>query len=312
MAAEPALPRTVSLIASSTEIVCALGCEAALVARSHECDWPRSVLRLPAASRPAFPTTGSSRAVDLALKERLARALSIYEVDAELLKRLEPDLILTQTQCEVCAVSPADVERAVCQLTGDRARIVALEPNGLDDVWTDIVRVAEALGVPERGADLVERLQWRVADIQRRAAALATRPGVAVIEWIEPLMAAGNWMPELVALAGGVNLFGEARRHSPWMTWEALVAADPDVILVSPCGFDVPRTRSEMPLLASRPGWAGLAAVRAGRVYLADGNAYFHRPGPRLVESLEILAEVLHPGVFRFAHEGRGFAAHLS
>ena len=312
MAAEPALPRTVSLIASSTEIVCALGCEAALVARSHECDFPRSVLRLPAASRPAFPTAGSSRAVDLALKERLARALSVYEVDAALLKRLEPDLIITQTQCEVCAVSPADVERAVCELTDRRARILALEPNGLDDVWTDIARVAEALGVPERGADLVERLQWRAADIQRRAAALAARPRVAVVEWIEPLMAAGNWMPELVALAGGVNLFGEARRHSPWMTWDALVAADPDVILVSPCGFDVPRTRSEMPALASRPGWAGLAAVRAGRVYLADGNAYFHRPGPRLVESLEILAEVLHPGAFRFGHEGRGFTPYLS
>jgi len=308
--ADGALPRVVSLIASATETVCALGCEGALVGRSHECDWPRSVLTLPAVSRPAFVTAGSSRAVDLALKERLARALSIYEVDGALLKRLAPDLIITQTQCEVCAVSPADVERAVCELTDRSARILALEPNGLDDVWTDIQRVAEALGVPERGAELVRQLHWRVADIERRAAALEARPRVAVVEWIEPLMAAGNWMPELVALAGGVNLFGEARRHSPWMTWDALVAADPDVILVSPCGFDVPRTRSEMPALCSRPGWASLRAVRSGRVYLADGNAYFHRPGPRLVESLEILAEVLHPDAFRFGHEGRGFVPH--
>ncbi len=304
------MPRVVSLIASATETVCALGCEDALVGRSHECDWPRSVIKLPAVSRPAFPTGGTSKAVDLALKERLARALSIYEVDAPLLKRLQPDLIITQTQCEVCAVSPADVERAVCELTDRRARILALEPNGLDDVWTDIARVADALGVPERGAELVRRLQWRVAEIQRRAAALAARPRVAVVEWIEPLMAAGNWMPELVEIAGGVNLFGEARRHSPWMTWEALAAADPDVILVSPCGFDVARTRAEMPSLEARPGWGGLGAVRAGRVYLADGNAFFHRPGPRLVESLEILAEVLHPAAFRFGHEGRGYAAH--
>jgi iron complex transport system substrate-binding protein len=273
VAADRALPRVVSLIASSTEIVCALGCEEALVGRSHECDWPRSVLRLPAVSRPAFLTSGSSRAVDLALKERLARALSVYEVDADLLKRLAPDLIVTQTQCDVCAVSPADVER---------------------------------------GAELVRRLQWRVADIERRVAALQARPRVAVIEWIEPLMAAGNWMPELVALAGGVNLFGEARKHSPWMTWEALVAADPDVIVVSPCGFDVPRTRSEIASLVARPGWAALRAVRSGRVYLADGNAYFHRPGPRLVESLEILAEVLHPLAFDFGHTGRGWVAFAS
>ncbi len=301
------MPRVVSLIASATETVCALGLESALVGRSHECDWPPSVRRLPAVSRPAFPTGGGSRAVDLALKERLRRALSIYEVDGPLLKRLRPDLVITQTQCEVCAVGPADVERAVCELTERPARILSLEPAGLDDVWTDIGRVAMALGAPRAGRELVDRLAGRVAGIRDRAAALGDRPGVAVVEWIDPLMAAGNWMPELVALAGGRNLFGAARRHSPWMTWEALVGADPDVILVSPCGFDLPRTRAEMPTLAARPEWAGLRAVRSDRVYLADGNAFFHRPGPRLVESLEILAEVLHPEAFAFGHEGPGW-----
>ncbi len=301
------MPRVVSLIASATEIVCALGFEDALVGRSHECDWPRSVLKLPAVSRPAFATSGSSRVVDLALKERLARALSIYEVDAALLQRLRPDLILTQTQCEVCAVSPADVERAVCRLTERPARIVALEPNGLHDVWADIQRVADALGASERGRELVAALRARVDAIGRRAAEQPARPRVAVVEWIDPLMAAGNWMPELVLLAGGVNLFGEARKHSPWMTWDDLVTADPDVILVSPCGFDVPRTRSEMSALTAHMEWGDLAAVRQRRVYLGDGNAYFHRPGPRLVESLEILAEVLHPGAFAFGHEGRGW-----
>jgi iron complex transport system substrate-binding protein len=289
--------------------VCALGQEASLVGRSHECDWPPGVRRLPAVSRPAFPTTGSSRAVDLALKERLRRALSIYDVDAKLLRRLSPDLIITQTQCEVCAVSPADVERAVCEWTERPGRILALEPNGLDDVWADIGRVAGALGVAAAGEALVAGLRERVAAIAHRAAALEDHPRVAVIEWIEPLMAAGNWMPELVAIAGGTNLFGEARRHSPWMTWDALVASDPDVLLVSPCGFDLARTRSEMGPLTGAPGWRDLRAVRTGRVYLADGNAYFHRPGPRLVESLEILAETLHPGAFAFGHEGRGWVS---
>jgi iron complex transport system substrate-binding protein len=290
--------------------VCALGQEASLVGRSHECDWPPSVRRLPAVSRPAFPTAGSSRSVDLALKERLRRALSVYEVDAELLQRLRPDLIITQTQCEVCAVSPADVERAVGELTDRTARILALEPNRLDDLWSDIRRVADALGVAATGAILVARLQVRVAAIGSRAAALGDRPRVAVIEWIEPLMAAGNWMPELVEAAGGVNLFGAAGKHSPWMTWEALVEADPDVILVSPCGFDLARTAAEMGPLTTAPGWRDLRAVKAGRVYLADGNAYFHRPGPRLVESLEVLAETLHPGAFAFGHEGRGWVSH--
>jgi iron complex transport system substrate-binding protein len=287
--------------------VCALGREHALVGRSHECDWPPSVRRLPAVSRPAFATAGSSRAIDLALKERLARALSIYEVDAALLKSLRPDLVITQTQCEVCAVTPADVERAACELVEGPARILALEPNGIDDVWSDISRVGAALGAGADGDRLRAQLEGRVAAIARKTAVLGRRPRVAVVEWIEPLMAAGNWMPELVALAGGTNLFGEARKHSPWMTWRALSEADPDAIVVSPCGFDLARTAAEMPTLAANPGWPALEAVRAGRVYLVDGNAYFHRPGPRLVESLEILAELLHPGAFDFGHEGRGW-----
>jgi len=303
MTAPAAGPRVVSLIASATEIVCALGCEDLLVARSHECDWPESVKRLPQASRPSFPTGGSSKALDLEVKARLSAALSIYEVDAELLKRLRPDVILTQTQCEVCAVTPGDVERAVCELTDHTARIVALEPNRLGDVWEDIRRVAEALGVASRGEELVARLSRRILDIGAKAARL-TKPTVAAIEWMVPLMTAGNWMPELVELAGGVSLFGEAGKHSPWLEWKDVVAKDPDVLLISPCGFDVARTRSEMPVLAARPGWGKLRAVRGSRVYVADGNAYFHRPGPRLVESLEILAEILHPETFRFGHEG--------
>jgi len=299
--------RIVSLIASATEIACALGLEDQLVARSHECDWPSSVTGLPQASRPSFPTSGSSRAVDLAVKERLAKALSVYEVDADLLQRLQPDVILTQTQCEVCAVTPADVERAVCALADRPVRVVALEPNRLGDVWDDIRRVADACGVPERGTALVERLRRRVLGIAMKAAPLAPKPTVATIEWLDPLMSAGNWMPELVELAGGVSLFGEAGKHSPWLEWADVMAKDPEVLLVSPCGFGIPRTLEERGLLEARQGWRDLRAVRAGRVYVADGNAYFHRPGPRLVESLEILSEILYPGTFHFGHAGSGF-----
>ena len=186
-------------------------------------------------------------------------------------------------------------------------KLVSLEPNRLADVWTDIDLVAEALDVRERGDELIRSLQSRMDAIAERARALTERPTVACIEWIDPLMAAGNWMPELVEMAGGVNLFGEAGKHSPWMTWEQLVERDPDVIVVLPCGFDFARTRREMPALTGRPEWPRLRAVRDGRVFVTDGNQYFNRPGPRLVESLEILAEMLHPEAFRFGHEGTGW-----
>jgi iron complex transport system substrate-binding protein len=299
-------PRIVSLIASATEIVAALGLEDQLVARSHECDWPPSIAHLPRVSTPSFVTGGSSRQVDLAVKERLAKALSIYEVDPALLKELRPDVIITQTQCEVCAVTPGDVERAVCEWTDRSVRIVALEPNRLGDVWDDIRRVAEACGVPERGEELIAKLRRRVLEIGVRSAKLE-KPTVANVEWIDPLMSAGNWMPELVEMAGGTPLFGEAGKHSPWLEWQDLVAADPDVLLISPCGFGIERTLEETVLLQSKPEWPELRAVKAGAVFVADGNAYFHRPGPRLVESLEILAEILHPARFHFGHEGRGW-----
>jgi iron complex transport system substrate-binding protein len=251
-------------------------------------------------------TTGSSQAIDLAVKERLAKALSIYEVDAAKLRELEPDVIITQTQCEVCAVTTGDVQRAVCDWTGRDVTIVALEPNRLGDVWDDIRRVAQACGVPERGEQLVASLRRRVLEIGVRAGPLE-RPTVANIEWIEPLMSAGNWLPELVEVAGGVSVFGEAGRHSPWLEWNDLVAKDPGVIVISPCGFGITRTMEEVGLLRAKREWDSLKAVRDGRVFVADGNAYFHRPGPRLVESLEILAEILHPERFHFGHEGNGF-----
>lgn len=300
------MPRIISLIASSTEIVCALGFESELAGRSHECDYPQTVLRLPACTAPKLDVHASSRDIDREVKRLVADAVSVYTVDADKLRELKPDVIITQTQCEVCAVSLKDVEAALCKGLGFSPKLVSLEPTALKDVWADIQRVADALGAPERGAQLVARLKARMAGISARAGGLPRRT-VACIEWIDPLMAAGNWMPELVELAGGVDLFGQAGKHSPWMRFEELQAKDPEYILILPCGFDIPRARSEMPALTARPGWADLKAVRAGNVFLADGNQFFNRPGPRLAESLEILAEILHPDGFRFGHEARGW-----
>jgi iron complex transport system substrate-binding protein len=301
------LMRIVSLISSATEIVCALGFEADLVGRSHECDFPPSVRKLPVCTAPKFDVHTTSAEIDRSVKQLLQQATSVYHVDAELLKQLRPEVIVTQSQCEVCAVSLRDVEQAVCDWTGVKARIVSLQPNALADVWADIQRVADVLDAAERGLLLVARLQQRMKMIARRAAELSHRPGVACLEWIEPLMAAGNWMPELVGMAGGENLFGVAGQHAPWMTWQELCQRDPEVIVALPCGLDIDRTRREMQTLQSKPEWSGLRAVRRGHVIVTDGNQYFNRPGPRLVESLEMLAEVLHPQVFHFGHQGTGW-----
>ena len=295
------------MIASATEIICALGYESDLVGRSHECDYPASIKALPVCTAPKFDIEGTSYEIDQRVKAIVQDSLSVYRVDARVLEELQPTHIVTQSQCEVCAVSLKDVEQAVCELTNSSPIIVSLEPNELADVWKDIRRVGIALGDPARAGRLVEQLQDRIGRIVDACHRVDSRPSVACIEWIEPLMAAGNWMPQLVEMAGGVNLFGEAGKHSPWMTFEQLIDKDPDVIFVSPCGFDIARTMQEMNLLSGRGEWNSLSAVRNGRVYVADGNAFFNRPGPRLVESLEILAEVLHPDELSYGHRNVGW-----
>lgn len=300
--------RIVTLLPSATEIICALGFEAQLVGRSHECDYPPAVVGLPVLTSPKFNAEGTSAEVDLRVKEILADALSVYRVDVELLRSLKPDVIVTQSQCEVCAVSIRDVEQAAADwIDVPPPVIISLAPYSLGDVMADIQRVGVKLGEPERASKLVAALSRRMTTIEQQAAKVGRRPTVGCIEWIEPLMAAGNWMPELVTMAGGENLFGEAGQHSPTMSFERLLADDPDVIMLMPCGFGMDRTAVELEALAGRPGWAQLKAVRKGQVYLADGNQYFNRPGPRIAESLEILAEILHPGFFHFGHEGTGW-----
>ncbi len=300
-------PRIVSLIASATEIVCALGFEESMVGRSHECDFPPSVEKLPVCSSSKVDVDGSSRAIDDQVRAIVADALSVYRVDAALLDDLAPTLIITQTQCEVCAVSLKDVEQAVCELVASEPKIVSLEPMDLGDVFTDIRAVAAALGRPERAERLNAGLTARLDAIRERSGALGERPVVACIEWIDPLMHAENWVPELVEIAGGRVMLGEAGRHSGYFEFDRMVEADPDVIAVMPCGFDIPRTAADMSPLVAQPGWSELSAVRNDRVFLTDGNQYFNRPGPRVVESAEILAELLHPEVFDFGHRGSGW-----
>ncbi len=299
--------RIASLLPSATEIVCALGFEAELVGRSHECDYPAGVARLPALTAPKFNPERPSAEVDREVRRIVGDALLVYRVDAEELRALRPDIIVTQSQCEVCAVSEREVEEAVAGWLGTRPQIVSLAPYGLSDIFADIERVARALGEPARSAQVVGRLTARMDAVAARTRRLRERPRVACIEWLDPLMAAGNWMPELVEMAGGENLFGEPGEHSGGLDYDALVASDPDVILAAPCGFTMRRTLEELPALAARPGWAAMRAVREGRVFAAEGSQYFNRPGPRIAESLEILAEIIHPELFRFGYQGRAW-----
>jgi len=300
-------PRVVSLLSSATETVFALGLGDLLVGRSHECDAPSAARGLPALSRAKVDPGRPSAAIDRDVRALVEQGLSVYEVDAEALKALAPDVILTQTQCEVCAVSEKDLAAAVASWVGKPPVVVSLKPLDLAGCFADMVRVAEALGAPGKGEELVAGLKERVAAIEAKGRAMPEKPYVATLEWIDPLMTAGNWTPELVEAAGGVDLFGEAGKHSPKLDFAALEEKEPDTLVVMPCGLDLARARAETAALAARPEWKALQAVQDGEVYLTDGNAFFNRPGPRLVESLEILAEVFHPTAFSFGHEGKGW-----
>lgn len=298
--------RIVSLIPSATEIVACLGLTDRLVGRSHECDYPPEVQTLPVCTEPKFNPAGTSGEIHDRVTDLLQSALSVYRVKTEVLQQLRPTHILTQAQCEVCAVSLNEVEQAVAKLTHVQSQIISLQPNTLAEVWADIQQVAESFQV----AAPIAALQQRVAACVQATQGLeqTDRPTVACIEWADPLMAAGNWIPELVEMAGGLSLLGTIGQHSPWLKWEDLLAANPAVIVLMPCGFDLQRTCQDAELLAQHPQWNQLKAVQAGRVYLTDGNQYFNRPGPRLVDSLEILLEILHPDRVRSTqYQGSGW-----
>lgn len=309
--------RIVSLLASATEMIAALGCLDQMVGRSHECDYPPEVLSLPTVSSPQIMTTTSSAEIDAQIKQRVQTgvtaedaaltALSIYAIDIEQLQALRPDVIFTQNQCEVCAVSERDVTRAVQQLTGLEPRIVSLSPYRLHDVWEDVLRVGQALQRRAEAEQLVYGYQQRLDALQATTTQFGTRPRVTILEWLDPLMGSGNWTPELVAYAGGKNVFGEVGQHSPWISWEELQAADPDILVLAPCGYGVERALEDLPILQRHPVWQTLQAVRNRHVYAIDGNQYLNRSGPRLVESAELLGRVLWDNQLTLTVNGDGW-----
>lgn len=286
-------PRIVSLLPSATEIAVAVGLGDCLVGRSHECDYPPFVGELPVCTSTKLEKGLTSRQIDDRVQEIVRQGLSVYAVDTELLRVLKPDLILTQSQCAVCAVTPADLTDALDDWTGTAPQILSLAPDALGDVWGDFGRVGDAANMRTEADAAVEGLQARLFALSEQSGGRGERPTVAAIEWIEPLMAAGNWVPELVELAGGRPLFARAGQHSPWLDWAELFAADPDYVIAMPCGYQLPQTLADLDPLVKREGWADLSAVRAGRVFAADGHHYFNRPGPRLVESAEIIAGII-------------------
>ena len=285
------MERIVSLLPSATEIVYALGLGNRLVGVTHECDFPEEASSKPMLTASALPSATTSAEIDRHVRASLHGGSSLYTLDSALLETLAPDLILTQELCEVCAVSYRIVAQAAKRLEGD-PRIVSLEPASLDDVFANIATVAELAGVPERVPGVVEPLRARVAALRERTAA-GSHPRTLVLEWTDPPMSAGHWIPELVEIAGGEPVLGNPGANSRVLTWEAIAAADPDAIIVSPCGFSLAKAQAAIDELATNPGWTALRAVRSGRVTAIDGNAFVSRPGPRLVDTAELFAEAI-------------------
>lgn len=282
--------RVVSLLASGTEIVCALGAGEWLVGRSHECDNPPWVKELPECTRPAFDVSRPSGWIDAEVRRRLKEGLPLYHVDRDLIDSLKPDLLVAQAHCEVCAVTPRDVERAGCVVAG---RVLALEAGTVSGIFEGVTAVGRAIGRASVATELVNDMRSRIAEVKHAVKDFPS-PTVIMLEWTDPIFAMGNWGPELVDAANGRLLLGERGAHSRAIDWERVRNADPDWLVVAPCGFDLDRARREIPTLEALPGWFELRAVRQGRVVLADGNRYFNRSGTTIVETVEILAEILH------------------
>jgi len=283
--------RVLSLLASGTEIVCGLGAGDTLVGRSHECDNPSWVRSLPVCTRPAFDVSVSSGQIDAEVRRRLKAGEPLYHVDTDLIRELRPDLLITQAHCEVCAVTPGDVERAGCGVLA--AQVLALSAGTVQGIFEGITSVARALALPEAGAALIATMRRRMKAVTDAVRHRPT-PTVVMLEWTDPIFAMGNWGPELVEAANGRVLLAERGQHSRAIPWEQVREADPDYLIVAPCGYDLERTLGELPLLESLAGWADLRAVREGRVALADGNRYFNRSGTTIVETVEIIAGILH------------------
>ena len=285
------MERIVSLLPSATEIVYALGLGHKLIGVTHECDFPEDARTKPWLTASALPHAAKPAEIDRHVRASLHQGSSLYTLDSELLEKLAPDLIITQELCEVCAVSYRIVARAAKRLMGD-PRLISLEPSSLEDVFANIQTVAELAGVPERAPDVIEPLRARISALRERTAGL-NRPRTLVLEWTDPPMSGGHWIPELVEIAGGEPVLGNPGVNSRVISWNAIAQADPDVIIVSPCGFDLEKTHDAIADLSATTQWVELRAVRDGRVVAIDGNAYVSRPGPRLLDTAELFAAAI-------------------
>lgn len=286
--------RIVSLLPSATEIICRLGLDNCLVGVTHECDFPAAVRRLPKVTKTLIASDLSSGAIDQLVRQQLNTQRALYSLDTGVLESLQPELIVTQALCDVCAVSEHEVHAAACQLPG-KPRVINLEPMSLDEVLLSLLKVGEAAGVAERAGRVVEWLRSRIRVVQSRSAEIRNRPKVVMLEWIDPPFSCGHWSPELIQLAGGDEQLGQPGVPSRTLDWNEVVAAEPDVIIIACCGYDVTRTMNEIHILRQYPNWSEIPAVKNGQVFVVDGSAYFNRPGPRLIESLELIAHAMHP-----------------
>jgi iron complex transport system substrate-binding protein len=286
--------RIVSLLPATTEIVAALGFEDRLVGRSHECDMPASVQGLPACTRPKFNPDGQGYEIDQRLKALLQEGLSVYRVDAQQLAELKPDIIITQDHCEVCAASVEDVKKATKNYLQSPVEIVSVSPSNLREMYGSVNQIARALGAEDAGQSLVRSMKDDFKSLKSSTQSFSTIK-VCCIEWLDPLMTAGNWVPELAKIATADTPGAESGEHSPWVEWEEVRNMNPDVICIMPCGYSIEQAFAGMEHLTNLEGWDTLEAVQGGRVYIADGHHYFNRPGPRLTDSARILAEMVHP-----------------
>ena len=291
--------RIVSLLPSATEIICEIGLGEFIVGVSHECDYPEFVKQLPSVTESMIPKNASSYDIDIAVRSQLNTEKALYHLDMRVLKELKPDYIITQSLCEVCAVAEDEVLDAVCHLPGD-AKIINLEPMKLEDVFDTLLLVGEETNYLAQAKQAVSKLKKRVSkvmDITNNNVNKTIRPDVVFLEWIDPPFNAGHWTPELIEYAGGNSLLSNLNKPSMTITWEEIVGVDPDVLFIACCGYNLNRTLEDMPVLEKQNGWKKLKAVKKNNVYLTDGNAYFSRPGPRLVDGLEIMANTLHPEI---------------
>jgi iron complex transport system substrate-binding protein len=290
--------RIVSLLPSATEIVCALGLGEHLVGVTHECDYPPFVKGLPKVTRTLIPHDATSREIDDRVREQLKTNQALYSLDTPTLERLRPDLIVTQSLCDVCAVAETEVSAAACALPG-RPRVINLEPQSLEDVLSTMLEMGRAVDREESAEATVAGLRERIDTVAQRTAGIPKdhRTRVAFLEWLDPLFNAGHWNPILIELAGGIDILGNVGKPSRTTPWDSLVRSRPDVLFIACCGFSAERAMEDLPILERQDGWDDLPCVRSGRIYIADGNAYFSRPGPRLVDGLEIMAHALHPTV---------------